>query len=348
MRLLVFMLALMLSPCALAQSMSSNLEDRLKSISSANLTVADCHSQVARANESNAVELIYGGQVCVAVKKPLEASFLLLVGQMRATTDIFLMPPATQADDRSLMPLYGMLYYGGGLNGADDDILHDPQSRTRLFELLDQWSPSFTPTYHPGWSARKRPDAKLYAATIEQAKADLRTQLDRIVILVSDQQYYALRREYNAILARIPKSGLTPGMADYERFSDLQAQMRLRGIALGVDMGPPPPGPDAQPMKMDATSLSEDFPPAAPGKDERIIPSRADPVVEKCRDQAERMAVSSGGKIDRTQIYTSPQWGAVYRADIVGGEAGSQRFTCTENYTGIQPFELGELQPLPK
>lgn len=346
MRLLILALTLVLSPCALAQTMSSDLEDRLKSISGANLTVADCHSQVARANESNAVELIYGGQVCAAIKMPLEASFLLLAGQMRATSDILLMPPATQADDQSLMPLYGMLYFGGGLNGVDDDILHDPQSRTRFFELLDQWSPSYSPAYHPGWNARKRPDAELYAATIAQAKADLRTQLDRIIRLVSDEQYYTLAREYNAILARIPHSGLAPGMADFQRFQELREQMRLRGIAIGVDMGPPPPSPDAQSVTMDPTGQSADSPPAAPDKDEQIIPFGADPVVEKCRDQAERMAVSSGGKIDRTQLYTSPKWGLVYRADFVGGDTGSQRFTCTKNFIGMQPIDLGELQPL--
>ena len=237
--------SLALSPAVFAQSKVSTLEERLKSINASQLTEVDCTSQIITANESNAVDLMYRGQVCAAVKKPVEASFLLLVSQIRAVSDIMLMPPATQADEQSLMPLYGFLYFGGGLNGLDDDVLHDPQQRARFFELLDRWSPSYSPAYAPGWNARKRPDGKLYASTIAQGKADLRKELDRIIQLDSDDQYYALQREYNAILKRIPKEGLAADAPDSIRLDELRAQKRARGLALGVDMGPLPPSIEA-------------------------------------------------------------------------------------------------------
>jgi hypothetical protein len=149
------------------------------------------------------------------------------------------------------------------------------------------------------------------------------------------------------VLARIPKSGgLAPGTADGKLFDDLQARMRARGIALGVDMGPPPPDANdlAKPTELNASG--SDDPPPSPGKGEVTISSRDDPIIDKCTDQAERMAVSQGGKVDRKQVYTSPKWGTVVRADIVGGEFGPERFTCTESFTGTQPMSLGELQPL--
>jgi hypothetical protein len=339
--------SLALTPTAFAQPDASRLEDRLKSINAANLTEADCTSQVASAKDANSIGLIYAGQLCAAVKKPVEASFLLLAGQIRAASDISVMPPATQADDRSLMPLYGMLYYGGGLSGVDDDVLHDPKKRARLLELLDRWTPSYSASYDPGWNPRKRPDAKLYATTVAQGKAELRKSLGRLVRLDSDGQYYALQREHNAIVARIPRSGLPAGTPDSLRLDELQSQMRARGIALGVDLGPPPPDPNKLPTALDTDDSSAADPPASPGKEERAISINAGPIVEKCADEAERTAVSSGGKVSRKQVYISRKWGTVFRADIVGGDFGPLRFTCTENFTGSEPFELRNLQPLP-
>jgi hypothetical protein len=332
----------------MAQTKVSTLDDRIKSIDANMVTTADCLSQTAVAGKSNAADLLYGGQVCAAVKMPLEASFLLLVGQLRAVSDIVLMPPATQSDDRGLMPLYGLLYAGGGMSGVDDNILHDPEKRARLLALLDQWSPSYGPNYDPGWNARKRPDAEKYAATIAQAKADLRKDLDRLVRLDSDDQYYAMQRQYNEVLARIPKTGgLAPGTPDAKLMNDLDVRMRARGIALGVDMGPPPPDPkELAKGGMATAGFPTDFPPPAPEKSESVIPSSADQTIEKCTDQAERTAVSRGGTIKRKLVYTSLKWGTVVRADIVGGDMGPQRFTCTANFTGTQPFEIGKLQPL--
>jgi hypothetical protein len=344
---LIALLSFGLSSPAMAQSKAATLGDRIKSIDAKTLTAADCLSQIANAARSNGPDLVYGGRLCAVVKKPLEGSFLLLAGQLRATSDILLMPPATQSDDQGLLPLYGMLWAGGGMAGVDDDVLHDPAERARFFQLLDAWSPAFGPDYDPGWNARKRPDTAKYAATIAQARIDLRKNLDRVVRLDSDDQYYALQRQYNAILARIPASGgMASGTADFKVFNDLGRRMRERGIALGVDMGPLPPDfTDPATAKKEAAEAATRFPPASPEKDELVVAS-VGPVVENCTDQAERTAVSGAGKIVRTLITSSAKWGIVVRADIVGGEMGPERFTCTNNFTGTQPFELDKLKPL--
>ena len=351
MRLLsVIAAGLALSSPATAQMKAASLGDRIAAIDAKTLTAADCGLQVASAAKANAPSLIYGGRICAAVKMPLEASFLMLAGQLRAASDIQLLPPATQSDDRSLMPLYGILYFGGGLNGVDDDVLHDPVERARFLDLVDRWSPFYGADYEPGWTARKRPDAATYATMIAQAKAVLRKNLDRLVRLDSDDQYYALQSQYNQILARIPASGgLAPDTPDGKLFDGLQKRMRARGIAIGVDMGPPPPNP--KDLAVAATTTAEssaDFPPASPGKGESIVSASADPAMATCVDQAERMAVASGARIERKQIYSSARWGAVLRADITGGDVGTERYTCTETFTGTQPFDFGKLRPLPE
>jgi hypothetical protein len=345
---LIALLSFGLSSPAMAQIKVATLDDRVKSLDAKTLTTADCLAQIAKASSSNGPGLMYGARLCAVVKKPLESSFLLLAGQLRAMSDILLMPPATQSDDRSLMPLYGALWAGGGMAGIDDDILHDPAERARFFQMLDAWAPAYGPDYDPGWSVRKRPDAAKYAATMAQAKADMRKNLDRVVRLDSDDRYYALQRQYNAILARIPRSGgMAPGTADYKLFKDLGKRMRERGIALGVEMGPPPPDfTDPASVKAEAAKAAARSPPASPEKGEAVVSASVDPVVEKCTDQAERMAVAGGGKVARTLITSSAKWGIVVRPDIVGGEMGPERFTCTDHFTGTRPFEVDKLEPL--
>ncbi len=346
---LIAILSFGISSPVLAQGKVATLDDRLKSMDAKTLTVADCLSRIAGAASSNGPDLLYGGRVCALVSKPLESSFLLIAGQLRAASDIILMPPATQSDDRGLMTLYGMLYAGGGMSGVDDEVLHDPAERARFLQLLDAWSPAYGQDYDPGWNARKRPDTARYAATVAQAKTDLRKNLDRLVRLDSDDRYYALQRQYNALLARIPVSGgLAPGTADFTLFNDLERRIRERGIALGVDMGPPPPDftDPTTVKKEEAAEAATRFPPASPAKGELVVAASVDPIVEKCTDQAERMAVTGGGKIVRTEITSSREWGTILRADIAGGQMGPVRFTCTDTFTGSQPFALGNLRPL--
>lgn len=331
----------------LAQDDAATLGQRIEALDTTKPSPAQCDAQLTGAAAGDAPALLYGGRLCSLAAMPVEGSFLLLAGQLRATVDILLLPPATQADDRRLRPLYTMLYYGGGLNGVNDDVLHDPAQRARFLELVDGWQPAYTPAYQPGWTPRKRPEGAAYAAAIARAKAELRQELSRLVRLDSDDRYYALQRAYNAILARVPREGgLSQDSVDGRRFTELQQLMRARGLAIGVDMGPPPPDPSTLAGAGGRAASAADDPPASPGPSEAPATAASGATVASCTDQAERMAVQAGGKVARTLVTTGSRWGTVLRADVTGSDQGAVRFTCSDAFTGEQPFSLGTLQPL--
>lgn len=331
------------SPAPQAQS-AATLEQRVKALQPTKSSVADCKAQVSGAAASNGPDLLHRGQLCALAMMPVETSFLMLAGQLRATVDILLLPPATQADDRSLATLYGMLWAGGGMSGVNDDVLHDSETRARFFAMLDAWQPTYPPAYEPGWQARKRPDAAAYLATMSQVRVDLRKRLDRLVRLDSDDAFFAMQAEYNAILARIPQDGLAPDTVAGKRAGELERRLRARGLALGIDMGPPPPDPAT--FAADRSQLpAVQEPPAAPGRGEKAS-AASDRVVVMCTDQAERAAVRNGHTIARSLVTVSARWGVVLRADIEGGTFGPERFTCSADFTGEQPFSVRALRLL--
>lgn len=236
-------LALGLCSPAIAQTSASSLAERLKSIDAKKATEADCAVQLAHAATSNGPQLIYGGTICDAVGKAVESSFLLSAGQLRAMIDVLLMPPATQADDQSLIPLYGMLYYGGGVGGVKDEVLREPRERRRFLKLLDEWAPAYSPAYDPGWNARKRPDPAKYRATVAEAKADIRKHLARAIYLLSDDQYYSLNRQFRQLLERNPK-GVGAETPEGKLADDLQKAHAGKDDRPGSRSRAAPTGPD--------------------------------------------------------------------------------------------------------
>jgi hypothetical protein len=344
---LVAAIWLAISTPALAQASSKTLEEQLKAIDAKVLTKEDCASGLSKAASANAPELIYGGRVCELVGSLVKSSFLFGAGQLRALTDIMLMPPATKADDQGLLPLYTMLYFGGGATGIKDQVLRDPIERQKFLLLLDHWRPSYSQTYDPGWNVRKRPDAEKYYSTVAEAKADLRRQLDRTVRLVSDDQYYSLHRQYMDILERHP-DGLPADTPAGKLAADLQRRIRERMTALGEEVGPSPSELADAAGSQDAFAERDDrFPPHSPNNDEKVLSNTVDPIVDRCLDLAERSAVNLGGKILRVLITSSKKWGTIWRADIAADDEPLTRFTCTETTSSSSPLEIGNIPALP-
>lgn len=340
--LVIAILWLGVSSPANGQISLESLGKTLKTIETKTLTEADCLSQIAAMHVSNGPELIYGGQVCDAVKRPEESSLLMTAGQIRAGTDLLLLPPATRADDQDLMDLYAMLYFGGGVAGLKDEVLRDPSSRQRFLGAFEKWMPIYSPTYDPGWKYRKRPDDLKYRETVLKAKSDLRRYFDHVIHLVSDDQYYSLHRQRMQILEG-SRDGIKADTPEGRQLAELEMKIRNRMIALGVDPGPSPADLMADAQK---GGDSREFPPSSPEKDEQVLSDLNNSVIERCVDLAERSAVSQGGKIVRVLITSSPRWGHIWRADIEGSDQGPERFTCTETTSSSSPLSFGNVPPL--
>lgn len=268
---------------------------------------------------------------CMNDNRPLEANFLLNAAMIRLSVDMMQTVPASSADAESLTGYAGaLMFFSEGPGEAE--ILRDSTSRSRLFALLDAWSPRFDQAYSPGWNVRERPDLPRYEAAISEAKAARREDLTRIAQLVADDIYYALYRRVAALRSqtRTAQSGV-----DRASIEDLHRQMRDRARELGSPLVDVDPGPDGEPR----------FPRSRPAADEAIVAVSDDPVAARCRHAAEWESVARDARIVRTLITRSPEWGLIWRADIGnGGEV--ERFTCTSNTSSLRPLIAGD-EPIP-
>ena len=342
-RLLVLtaLLGCVASP-AFAQTAPAKLAEQLAAIDPKKVTPAECDAAIAAAQTSNAAALFYGMAVCMHAGKQVEGSFLLNAGQTRALADMVTMVPAAKADSDVTIDLYGFIYaYAGG--PGSDEVLRDPKLRARFLQLLDGWTPVIDASYDPGWKTRRRSDAPAYLAAVADIKASRRKQLDDITRVYSDEQYYALQREFNALQVRTA-GRYEEGTPNQKLADSLQKRMRARAKAIGVASFAAEPGiPSGKPS-------ASDYPPPAPGSDETIVATATDASTQRCADIAERMAIGGDQKIDQILVSKSAKWGLIWRADLSGGKGGAERFTCADGATSSRPLAMGSdvLATLPK
>lgn len=230
---IAFAAALAFSSPALAQDIVKPLVDRLKSVDPKTATDAHCSAQVSQAARVNAMDLFYGASVCFAVKRPVEGNFLLTAGQVRAMPDMVLMEAASEAEKLKAAGLYGLMWFHVGGPG-EDQVYRDPVLRARFFQMFDAWTPAYGANYNPGWAVGKRPDAAAYQALMAESKSHRRKQLAAISRAYSDDQYYALHRQFMELQKR---TGATyvEGTPDAKLSAELQAKMNKRANELGID-----------------------------------------------------------------------------------------------------------------
>jgi hypothetical protein len=309
---------------------------RFEAIDAKTVNPADCQAGIAKAAQLNAPDAFHAAMICRAAKMRAEGNFLIAVGHVRALYDMTHMAPATVADRHSMAELYGLIY--GFLGGPGDiEVLREPALRARFFALYDAWEPVYSQTYDPGWNAGRRPDAAIYLGTIRQMKVERRSELERLVRLYSDPEYYAADKEMAELSRRNPK-GIEVETPDGKRSAALMERMRVRAAALGV--GPEPA--EAEVRKSKGT------PPVVPGKDEKIVASSTDPAVKECVDWGENYAAMSLSTIVRVLITTgSGEWGPVWRADVTDPEERQYgtRLICSKY--GTMVTSTPDLAPLP-
>lgn len=323
-----------------AAAQLATVEDYVKlvTVDSTSLSEADCAAALSKANVLNPAGLFRASSICAAVHKEIESSFLLSAGQVRATTDMSVMAPATKADLGAVVALYGFIYsYAGG--PGKDEVFRDPLTRNSFFKLLDGWTPAYGPDYSPGWNVGKRPDGTAYQRAMTEAKAGRRNQLDELSRLYSDDRYYAIHRQLTELQKRT-SGRYVEGTADAKLLNSLQKRMAQRALDLGIDNGQ---------SDVEAAEDSRKSPPSAPGKDETVVTASADPTVKQCSDWAERLALMSVSKIYKVVMTTGSEWGLVWRADIASADQPPEmsRFICSKYGTMHESGDGGDRPPLP-
>ena len=304
-----------------------------------------CTKSLAVNEKLGGLELLLGSGACSKVSRPVEASFLFNIGIIRGATDIALLIPATKADSKAQYDLMVSLYYGAG-NVGSDEVVRSPVDRNRLIALIENWKPHCSPTYRPGWNLDAHVPPEEYGQFILEAKKDTIREINRIAVLVGDDEYYRLHTEYVAMVERIGRQE-KQSPSDIAKIEALQSAKMRRAAALGDSSA-------LSASQMKGTSSPDEesryHPKPALPKDARIVDRPDDAVVKKCTRAAKRHAVADGGQILRTVAVEEPEIGIVYRADLGDDSGGTTRFWCSDRFTGSRPLASGlpdDVAPLP-
>lgn len=151
------------------------------------------------------------------------AVLTMLIGQVRAQTDMAVFPAATEADENIMGELAMRLYYHMGGSGPDS-VYRDEALYRQIVADLDQWSPGDLLPYEPGWAYSSAPSYAGYFASIEAGKRNRLAQLEWYFGLVSNDEYYDLKVQADEILRR-NNNQLVAGTADAIEYGKLADRM---------------------------------------------------------------------------------------------------------------------------
>lgn len=208
---------------------------------------ADCDAALASAETRNAEALFVGSNVCGRFARTEDAIFLTLVAQARALADMSLVVPSdlpepnadgvvdmsnTPPPPMGVIDLWSFIYaYGGG--AGPTEFYRDVANTDRLFARLRSWTPLRPDGYNPGWENSREQSASDYAASISANIEHRIDQLTPLAVLYRDDVYYALQRDFEALLI---ENGNTfeEGTPAYDRYQEIEQAKARRQQELGV------------------------------------------------------------------------------------------------------------------
>ena len=182
-----------------------------------------CASFLQSSTTLNSASLFYGSVVCFYGKQETDSAFLLLLGQVRATTDMGVFEPVDDQAKQLAATLWNLIFYQFGGTG-DNAIYQDPVRREALLKRVNEWRPEALKSYDPGWKATRQPSEEKYRKALEESKTHRRKQLEDYSRLISDTRYFEARKDLENIQRRNP-NGIVTGTPDGKRSDELMKLM---------------------------------------------------------------------------------------------------------------------------
>ena len=180
-----------------------------------------CGQAIEQSTLLNGGQLFEAAEACAREEAVDDAVFLLLAGQVRALTDMSLLEPVSEEEQRAVTKLYGALYYKYGGSGPDEFFL-DPVRSSAMFERLGRWRPAFREDYSPGWRYQGPVESDRYRAKLVHSMESRLAKLESYRKLLEDDRYYAVHRERQELLDRNNNTiGPDTDAADRARIEEL-------------------------------------------------------------------------------------------------------------------------------
>lgn len=200
-----------------------------------------CRPAIERSALLNSGQLFEAAEACAHEGATDDAVFLQLAGQVRALTDMSLLKPVSEKEQRTVTRLYGALYYKYGGSGPDD-LFRDPVRSSAMFKRLGRWRPAFREDYNPGWRYQGPVGSDRYRAKVDHSMKSRLAKLASYRNLLEDDRYYAVHRERRELLARNDNTiGPDTDAADRARIAELDEL--AAEISRSIAREPEPPLP---------------------------------------------------------------------------------------------------------
>ena len=183
-----------------------------------------CTQAMEQSETLNGLELFQASASCFREEKQFEGTFLLIVGQIRAMTDVSVVLPLGDADKTAMVELYGLIFHQSAGAGYDE-LYRDPALAGELFRRLERWTPLFSDDYDPGWNYERKAKSGSYARAANSHKAQRIAQLQHYAALIRRDDYYAASKELDDLQRRNPE-GFDAKSRDADRAAELMKVMR--------------------------------------------------------------------------------------------------------------------------
>ncbi len=183
----------------------------------------------------NGSALFAGATSCAQAERKEDANFLILVGQIRALSDLTILTPSDEESATRAGQLYAQIYYQFGGLGFDE-VYRTAASVSTLERRVRAVNIAFTPGYDPGWSYRASSKIDIYDAIVANTREQRLWQMRSMALRLRNDEYYAAHQALGELQRANPT--FQEGTPAYEELGRLNA--RMEAAARDIPELPPP------------------------------------------------------------------------------------------------------------
>lgn len=194
-----------------------------------------CSTAVAAAAEINASALFDGAVACSKEERLEDTHFLLILGQIRAMTDLTILEPLEGADVDKAGALYMKIYYQFGGLGSPD-FYRTAANVDALEERIRATDLPFFDTYHPGWTFNPSSKTDIYAQYLANLRENRIWQMRNNALRWQNDEYFELSQALTELQRENPtfQAG-TPAYDEHLRLME-----RMSEVEKGIPQLPEP------------------------------------------------------------------------------------------------------------
>jgi hypothetical protein len=197
-----------------------------------------CARAVAAASRLNAFDLLRGSTACQQDERQEDTNFLLILGQIRAVSDLAIFMPVEERSTSKAGELYILLISKFGGNGFDE-FYRTPSNMDGLEKRVRDTDMRLTQDYDPGWAYKPSSKTDIYAQMLADTRENNLWKMRYVALKIQNDEFYQAYREFIDLHKK--NQVIREGTPVFEQHKRLLARMNHAESA--IPRPPPPPKP---------------------------------------------------------------------------------------------------------